>query len=131
MFLGKANCVEHFMKNSMIKGGSGNYLKLGIFFLNIVVFSFTIRKGAVHVSKTSESLLNFTTLYIYFHFTWLYYLSQTTVYFMYGTIASLRYVVNGIYHFPYLFIIFINGIFYRIRLYVPKPFGKNDIISPY
>ena len=57
------------MKNSMIKGGSGNYLKSGIFFLNIVVFSFTIRKGTVHVSKTSESLLNFTALHIYVHFT--------------------------------------------------------------
>ena len=45
--------------------------------------------------------------------------------------ASLRYVVNGIYHFPYLFIIFINGIFHCIRLYVPQPFGKNGIISPY
>ena len=122
MFLGKANCVEHFMKNSMIKGGSDNYLKSGIFFLNIVVFSFTIRKGAVHVSKTSESLLNFTALHIYFHFTLLYYLSQTTVSFMYGTMC-----------FPQICgkcrkFFFINGIFYCIRLYIPQAFGKNDII---
>ena len=64
----------------MIKGDSGNYLKSGAFFLNIVVFPFTIRKGTVHVSEKSESLkyfaltTNFTALHIYFHFTLLYYL---------------------------------------------------------
>ena len=108
MFLGKVNCVgdKHFLKNSMIKGDSGNYLKSGTFFLNIVVFPFTIMKGAVHVSKTSESVkyfaltTNFTALHIYFHFTLLYYLFQTTVYFMYDSVwASLRYVVNEIYYF--------------------------------
>ena len=110
MLLGKVNCVgdNHFLKNSMIKGDSGNYLKSGTFFLNIVVFPFTIRKGTVHVSKTSESVkyfaltTNFTALHycIYFHFTLLYYLFQTTVYFMYDSVwAFLRYVVNEIYYF--------------------------------
>ena len=47
---------KHFMKNSMIKGGSGNYLKSETFLLNIVVFRFTIRKGTVRVSKTLEVL---------------------------------------------------------------------------
>ena len=64
-----------------MKGGSGNYLKSRTsIFLNIVVFSFTIRKGAVHVFKISESLKHFalttyfTALHIFFHFTLLYYL---------------------------------------------------------
>ena len=69
------------MKNSMIKGGSGSYLKSRAFFLNIVVFSLTIRKGTVHVFKMSESLkyfaltTYFTALHIFFHFTLLYYLT--------------------------------------------------------
>ena len=93
------------MKNSVINGGSGNYLKLRTFFLDFIVFSFTNREGTVHVFKTSESLkylaltTHFTALNIYFHFTLLYYLTQTTVYFMYDTMASLRYVENGIYYF--------------------------------
>ena len=83
----------------MIKGGSSNYLKSGRFFLNIVVFSFTIREGKVHVSKTSESLkyfaltTYFTTLHIYFHFTF------TSIILCMTLWASLRYVINGIYYF--------------------------------
>ena len=46
---------KHFMKNSMIKGGSGNYIKLGTFLWNIAVFPFAIRKGTVHIAKTFES----------------------------------------------------------------------------
>ena len=65
---------KHLRKNSMNKGGSSNYLKQRRFFLNIVVFSFTIKKGKVYFSKTSESLkyfaltTYFTALHIYFHF---------------------------------------------------------------
>ena len=69
------------MKNLMIKGGSGNYLKSRAFLPNIVVFSFTIKKGTLHVLKISESLkyfaltTYFTALHIFFHFTLLYYLT--------------------------------------------------------
>ena len=89
---------KYLMKNSMIKGCSSNYLK-SRFFLNIIVFPFTIRTGKVQVSKTSESLkcfaltTYFTALYIYFHFT------STSIILCITLWASFRYVINGIYYF--------------------------------
>ena len=90
---------KHLMKNSMTKGGSSNYLNSRRLFLNIVVFPFTIRRGKVHVSKTSESLkyftltTYFTALLIYFHFT------STSIILCMTLWASLRNTINGIYYF--------------------------------
>ena len=64
MFLGKMNCVgdKNFMKNSMIKGGIGNYLNSGTFFLNIVDFHFTLCLNNIFYNITHLLPFHFTVL---------------------------------------------------------------------
>ena len=72
---------KHFRKNSVIKGDRSNFLKSRGFFLNIIVFHFIIRKGKVHVSKTSETLKYFAlaTYFTALHILLLFYFTVLSV----------------------------------------------------
>ena len=91
--------------------------------------SFTIRKGKIHVSKSSESLKYFALNDIFYCITCFTALSLVDKRFlMYDTIIKLD--VSQICHKKNLLFCF-NSISCRIRLHVPQSFGKSDIISPY
>ena len=96
------------------------------FFLNIVVFSFKIRKGTVHVFKTPESLKYFALLHYIFTSILLYciiWLRQQFILCMTLCVSQICRKWNLSFRF--------TSMFYRIRLYVPQAFGKNDITLLY
>ena len=117
--------INILWKNSVIKGGSGYYLKSGTFFLNILAFPFTIKKRAVNVSKTSGSLKYFVlttysgALQIYFHFTLLHNLSLTTPYFMYDAMAVSQICRKWNLLFPF------NSIFTALGCMFLKPLART------
>ena len=86
------------MKNSMIKGGIGNYLKSGTFFLNIVDFPFTLCLNNIFYCITYLLPFDFTVLSV---------LDNT---FMYDTMDVSQICRK------WNLLIRLNSIFYRIRL---------------